>query len=392
MKSNIFFFYSYRIISRMYFHLPVLFLHLFLSGMGILLTETLLMVYGLSIMLNTKTNSFLLNYMPQKSVIALGELLKAIGLFLIIWGTRVGNTNFWLPFLGQIIGGSGFSLAISSDSSLLRSITSKSSTDLFNNIQSKSQSLMFLSTLLAGVIGSILFDYEAHWPFYISMLANAMAIISILLISEEPNLSKQKTSSSKTHNSIQKPKITAEQGFWMNYYALSRAFLLASFVGFLPFFFLMLQVDIPFFGLVLSLFSIGAFFSALYSSQLMKVIGINNFIIITMGCTLISMILFSIFEDFGISLIAILLLGFGSGCIRPLTMKNLDLSNLNPQQRASILSTMEQRFSIINAVLLLVGGYILIEYNFQSLMIQITIAYVIAILIGFTSSTMTSRS
>jgi predicted MFS family arabinose efflux permease len=355
--------------------------------MGVSLTEILLMVYGLAIMLNATTSSFLLRYLPQKSVIALGETLKAIGLLLIVLGTQVANTNFWLPFLGQIIGGSGFSIAISTDSGLLRYITRSAPPDLFDKIQSESQSLMFLATLLAGATGSILFDYEAHWPFFTSILANILAIISVLLVKEKAT---PKASTKLSSASTVEVKITSTQNFWMNYYALSRAFLLAPFVGFLPFFFLMLQVDLPFFGLVLSLFSIGAFLSALYSVQLLKAIGSTNLMILTMGFMLISMLIFNFFQDFSISLIAITLLGLGSGCVRPIAMKNLNLKEVSPQQRAKLLSSMEQRFSLINAFLLLAGGYILVEQSFKALMLQMTIAYIIAIALAFSRNFLNS--
>ena len=372
MKRDLFFFYSYRIISRLYFHLPILFAHFFFAGMGITITEILLMVYGLVIMLNSNTSVFLLGYIRQKSVIALGEFLKILGLVLIILGTQVAGTNLWMPFLGQIIGGTGFSMTVSTESGLLRSITNSAEPSLFGKIQSKSQSLMFIATLIGGASGGVLFNYEAHWPFYASILTNVLAIIAVLFIFEEK-------SPSKAYSVSKIIEISPDQSFWMNYYALSRSVMLSTFIGFLPFFFLMLQLDLNLMGIVLGMFSISAFLSAFMGNKILEKIGVIGFMILTMGSMLTSLLLLGFFNTLGVGLISISLLGFGSGCVRPLTMKNLDITVMNPQQRASLLSSMEKRFSLLNALILITGGYILIQQGFQALMFQMAIAYVILI-------------
>lgn len=369
-------FYLYRIVSRLYFHLPILFLHFYSVDMGLFLTEVLLAVYGLTIMLTSEVSGVLLRYMRQKSVVAFGEILKAVGLLLIILGTRVAATNFWIPLVGQVVGGCGFSIAISTDSSLLRSITSSTGADVFGKIQSKSQSYMFLSTLIAGSIGSILFDYEAHWPFYASILVSIVAAVAILLIREKKSPMGSQVSRQKVEL-VLKP----EQKFWINFYALSRAFTLAPFVGFLPFFFIMLQVDPYLFGVVLSLFSIAAFFSALYSTRLLAKLGVKILMIGIISSMLTSMLLFGFFDYFSdyflIGLLAIFLLGIGSGGVRPLTMSNLNLSVMSAQQRTKLLSLMERQFGIWNTLLLISGACLLIEQGFQPLMVGLAGSYLV---------------
>ena len=342
------------------------------------------MAYGLTIMLASPLSQKLAGVLKQKQIIAIGELLKGLGIFLIVLGTQVSRTNFWLPLLGQIVGGIGFSLAISNDSSLLKSIVQSSEDSaLFGRIQSETQSRMFISTLLAGSIGGILFDYEAHWPFYASMFANIVAISTILMVSEtkdSPQTGSGSCSCQQNHKELSSCiSLSHNQNFWMNYYALSRAFMLAPFVGFLPFFFLNLQVDFYLFGIVLGLFSVAAFLSALYSISILEKLGILGTILLTSTCMLVSITIFGFSDRFGDSLIAITLLGFGSGCVRPLTMRNLDFTNMIAQQRVQLLSLMERRFSIINAVLLILGGFIIVERNFQVLMRQVGIVYFLLI-------------
>jgi hypothetical protein len=101
-----------------------------------------------------------------------------------------------VPFIGQMLGGTGFSLAISTDTSLLRSITECAPEGSFGKF-SRRHSYMFLSTLVAGSVGSILFDYEAHWPFYSSILATLIAITCILLIRGDKRAGGSKTSQQK---------------------------------------------------------------------------------------------------------------------------------------------------------------------------------------------------
>lgn len=389
VEQSVKFFYFYRISSRLYFHLPILFPFFFLIDTGVFLTEVLLATYGLSITLasNLNISTVLLSYLRQKYVVAIGELLKAIGLLLIIRGTMVSHVNFWLPLIGQIIGGVGFSIAISTDTSLLRSIIETETKYSFRKIQGQAQSYMFLSTLVAGSIGSILFDYEAHWPFYSSLLANFVAITSILLVQEdkEPSIKGNKKVEKKYSPQETKLKLDPDQTFWVNFYALSRSFTLAPFVGFIPFFFVMLGVDPYLFGAVLSLFSIGAFFSARYSNQLAAAFTMKFFMPIITGSMLISMFLFSFFEHFPnyfmVGLIAIFLLGLGAGGVRPLSTSNLKLNSLTSQHRTKLLSSMELRFGILNACMLVVGSWLLTEYNFQILMLSLAGLYIFLLLL-----------
>lgn len=385
IQKSVRYFYIYRISSRFYFHLPILFPFLFQLDIGVFLTEVLLATYGLSITLasNLNVSTALLKYFKQKYVIATGEILKATGLLLIILGTMVSHVNFWLPLIGQVLGGIGFSIAISTDTSLLRSMIESETEYSFSEIQGQTQSYMFISTLVAGSIGGILFDYEAHWPFYASLIANSVAIASILLVWESEETSSKPLEKAMANSVQQKAefKLDSDQIFWMNFYALSRSFTLAPFVGFIPFFFVMLGVDPYLFGAVLSLFSIGAFFSARYSNKLAAAFSMKFVMPIITGSMLVSMFLFSFFDYFYnyfmVGLIAIFLLGLGAGGVRPLSTSNLKLNSLIPQHRTKLLSSMERRFGILNACMLIGGSWLLTEYSFQVLMFNFAGLYIL---------------
>jgi predicted MFS family arabinose efflux permease len=376
-------FYTYRISSRMYFHLPIIFIYFYLADMGLLQVEILLAVYGATLSLTSGISPMLVRSMRYKNVLALGEFLKALGLLIIVI-----KLNFWVAVIGQIITALGYSLGAGTDSSLLRSYTSTNqiTSEQYNRTESNTQSWMFISTLVSGIIGSLLFNVDHIIPFYASMACNLIALAAILFIPEEKTV--KSAASSNTQSAPQeKLVLTRGQKFWINYYAMTRGFALATFVGFLPYlFFKLLAVDMKVFGLVLSMFSISAFFSARYILKAAKSFAVSKLALTSMILLTICMLLFGISDQIWVGLIAITLMGIANGGVRPLTMNNLNSGDVSPQIRTRLIKTVEQRYGVWNAVLLLAGGYVLDSYGFQSLLIGLTIAYALLLVINFSSN------
>lgn len=381
MPYNLLLFILYRVTSRLYFHLPVLFLHLYTAEIGFFNVIALLALYGLVTMATASLGTRLLPYLRQKNIIALGELLKAAGIVLTIAGTRVAATDFWVVALAQVVGGCGFSLAISTDSSLLAKLATGSPPDTFGKIQARSQSLMFIATLLAGSLGGILFAYEAHWPFYASLLV-ALASALLIFLVREPWMPAAAAGAPRGA-----PPLVLQPGqlFWTRFYSLSRAFTMAPFVGFLPFYFIMIGVDPFLFGAVLGLFTLSGFVAALYTGAFLQRFGINALLGVTVGSMLVAMLLFGCstwlsrqgIDYFPVGLLAIGLLGLGSGGVRPVTMGNINLAALSPPHRTMLLSGMERNFGVYNGLLLLAGGVLLVEFSFQVLMVALALLYLV---------------
>lgn len=382
MRTDLNIFVLYRITSRMYFHLPVLFLLLYISEIDLYNIIVLLAVYGMTTIISANLSTYLMRYMRLKVIVALGESLKAVGLLLIIMGTRVGNIDFFPILLGQIVGGCGFSLALSTDSNLLKTLAVGFPANTFGDIQARSQSLMFIATLFAGFLGGLLFAYEAHWPFYASFFVALIAALMILNIKEEfvPI-----TSGSTNSQSREALILDKDQLFWMRFYSLSRTFTLGPFIGFLTFYFIMIQVDTYLFGVVLGLFTLSGFVSAFYSGKFLKHFSMRALIICMISCMFGSMLLFGMSDTlsdigidyFPVGLLALTLIGLGSGGVRPIAMGNIDMSKLSQQQRTMVLSAMERNFGIYNGILLLVGGVLLIQFGFQSLMLILAVVYLL---------------
>jgi hypothetical protein len=287
--------------------------------------------------------------------------------------------------LSQIIGGAGFSLAISTDSSLLRTITTGGPDKTFAEVQTRSQSLMFIATLVAGIIGGILFAYEGHWPFYASFFVALTAATWISFVREEA--APAPVPAAGAGRKQPKPKLVLDQDqlFWMRFYSFSRAFTMAPFIGFLTFYFIMIGVDTYLFGAVLSLFTLCGFVAALYTNAFLQRFGLKALMTVTIVCMLASMLLFGLsdwlswlgIDYFPVGLLAIALLGIGSGGVRPVAMGNINMGPLSPAQRTTLLSTMERNFGIYNSILLFAGGFLLVEFSFQTLMIILAATYLL---------------
>jgi len=358
-------FYVYRIVSRMYFHLSVLFVFFFMMDLPVWEIELLLAVYAVTLMVTSKLNAVMLAAMPHKYVIAIGELIKAAGLAALI-----SSEHLSILILGQVLSGLGYSLAQGTDSSLLRTIVTDP--ESYKKAESGSSSYTFASFLLSGIIGSVIFNYSAEYAFWCSMCANAVAIIAVLLI-KEPAHAKSPGSSAAA-----KPIETSTQKFWKLYYALTRAFAMATFVGFLPYyFFVSVKVNLNLFGLVLSLFTLLGFIAARFILKTGARYGYFKVAAISAILSACSLLLFGSSAHIAIGVAALAVLGLASGGVRPLAVSNLNLGNLAPADRTAILSSMERYFGFANALLLIIGGAALQWIGFQWLMLASAVIYVI---------------
>ncbi|EIF28240.1 hypothetical protein BCh11DRAFT_03628 [Burkholderia sp. Ch1-1] len=379
---NIGLFVLYRVVSRLYFHLPVLFLHLYLVELGMYRVIALLAIYGLVTTVTAGFGGRLLATLSEKQVVAVGEMMKACGIVLLLCGTRLADVDMRLLVLSQIVGGTGFSIALSTDSSLLRSLASAGGdSTLFVRAQTRSQSQMFIATLVAGTSGSIMYDYQPFWPFYASLLASVSSTALVLMIREP-------AAARNAPGTVAKALAPdSGQRFWMGFYSLSRAFTLAPFVGFLPFYFIMVNVDPLLFGAVLGLFTLSAFGTSLAVNGFIKRFGVRALMVLTLCCMFGAMLVLASSEwlagqgvDYFVSgLIGITLLGLGSGGVRPATMANLDLSALGALERVALFSRMERNFGIANGALLALGAYLLVNEGFQVLMMSLGGLYLLSL-------------
>ncbi|MDT3427395.1 MFS family permease [Paenibacillus forsythiae] len=380
MTASVRFFYLYRFASRLYFHLPVLFIYFYNLGLPLWEIELLLAVYGVVIMVTSNINARLLGHFRHRTVIALAELVKALGLILLLSGH-----HFPVLLAGQIVSGFGYSLSAGTDSSLLRHLIAEPQS--YKRAESGSNSYMFLSVLISGVVGSILFHIHSTYAFTGSVLSNLLAVLFVLLIREtrSPDVTRESPSASSAIENAPahsgKPVFTNEQKYWMSYYAFSRAFALAPFVGFLPFYFYKKEnLSLYMFGFVLSLFTLFGFFASRYVVRWGQSKSPDFLSRLSFAASFLSLTVFGLSQNITTGIVAIILLGLASGCIRPLTMSNLNQTEMTPKQRTTLLSTMERQYGLYNALLLLIGGWALGYLGFRWFMLLLAIAYALILL------------
>ncbi|WP_039235093.1 MFS transporter [Alteromonas macleodii] len=377
----------YRISSRLYFHVIILFLFFMQVEFGLARTMLLLATYGMAITLSSNLVRKLSDHLTSREAVLLGEILKLLGIGLILLGTTQNKVNFLLPFIGQVSGGIGFCICISNDIGLLVESEIELSREQFSKIQGQSQSLMFAATMLSGLGGAFLFNYQEIWPFIATLVTNLIAILVVIsfpILPKRPPQHDPSATDSGNKITTNNPDILdGETRFWILYYVVGRIATLAPFIGFIPFFFQQLQPDPYTFGVVLSIFSLAAFISAYNANSIDALLGTEKFYWLNVLTMLGGMCLFTCcqwfatyFKDpFPVSCVALFLMGFGSGCIRPLAISKLRLNEKSPEQRTLILSTMENKFGICNALILVAGGVLINIGDFSTVMLCLTSCY-----------------
>ncbi|NDY92386.1 MFS transporter [Ideonella livida] len=389
MNRNVRLFMAYRVISRLYFHLPVLFL-LFWSLRTEYSTVTLLLAtYSGASTLAADLAPRLSRVMTAMRLVLLGECMKSLGLVVLIIGTLPGEVSLPTLFLGQVIGGTGFALALAADGGLLRIAAPGADAKTLGHIQGRTQSMMFIATLVAGFIGGVLFDHEMHWAFYAGIAASVVSMIAVLFISAPPTpAAPASRPSGVTQPSTPPPPFTLSrnQTTWVGFYAITRGFALAPFIGLLPLHFALQNVDPYLFGIVLGLFTLGGFVVALWGSPVIAWLGPQAGVWITFSGIAGSLALFAAsdrLQDWGIvdifstSLIGISLLGIAAGAIRSVVTTRMDLQHLTMPQRITVFARMERLFGYLSAFLLICFGELVERFS-----ITVTFAFTALALLG----------
>ncbi|MES2937152.1 MAG: hypothetical protein V4864_05700 [Pseudomonadota bacterium] len=365
MNRNVVLFMAYRVVSRLYFHLPVLFL-LFWSLRTEYSTVTLLLaVYSASSTLAADIAPRLGRMMASTRMVILGEGMKSFGLALLVIGTLPGAVSLPMLLTGQVIGGTGFALALAADGGLLRIVAPGADARTLGVIQGRTQSMMFIATLVAGFIGGVLFDHEMHWAFYAGISASMASMVVILFIAEPPQQAAPAPAPGAPPAAPAALHLSRNQTTWVGFYAITRAFALAPFIGLLPLHFALQNVDPYLFGVVLGLFTLGGFIVALYGAPVIAWLGPQGGVWVTFTGIVASLGLFALSDlieywsgisIFATSLVGISLLGIAAGAIRSVVTTRLDLQSLTMPQRIMVFSRMERMFGYLSAGLLLSFG------------------------------------
>src|SRR4051812_3353511 len=114
MSSKTRFLFAYRVISRLYFHLPVLFVLFYQRNSSVPGVEVLLALYGAAVAVVAGFVPAVTRRIGPKNAIIVGEACKVVGLVTIGAGT-----SYVPEGVGQLLSGVGFSLTTGPDTGLL---------------------------------------------------------------------------------------------------------------------------------------------------------------------------------------------------------------------------------------------------------------------------------
>ncbi|EMM4083388.1 hypothetical protein WAC87_001209 [Shigella flexneri] len=245
---------------------------------------------------------------------------------------------------------------------------------------------MFLAVLVSGIAGGYLYNLNVSIPFYFSSFLSILAGASIWLI-KTPVINQDKD---KILNNFSEINCIVHYRKWIRFYAISRAFVLAPFVGFYPYFLNnQMHLNLKWFGLILGAFTLCGYFSGKTSTRLIKEKSNSLIVILIVMLIMLSfsmLFIASMVNDFGMALsittVSISLLGLSSGLIRPFVMSMLNNNTINSITRTALISQMEKTYGIYNIAVLIIGGIIIQMYDFAILCAVLGVTFMILISIA----------
>ncbi len=353
----------YRIFSRAYFHLPFMVIYLSKIGFSLITIEIIMAIYGLAVFTYTKLPTGLKPnfHFSCKYVLLISEIFKFIGLILVVLTQNIAGIS-----IAQIFLGFGYGIAAGCDTRIINHHI-----DDGGKFQSRSNSLMFAALLVAGLLGSVLFNIDIRLPFIASALADVVTGIVCMTLPNEPG--KMETLSQKEADT----KLTYQEKSLVCTYCLTRGIILTFFTGFLPYH-LFVDLDIPVYGFIAILTSytfLGNISSNFIAGRLKKKYAVRIMNI----CLLLSLIMY-FSNNLIMIVVATILLGLTSGATRPICLNGLRDNGSNV---ALVSNKMEGIYSIINIALLLLGGILYYFYGFVYMHLLLAFVFIIYILLHF---------
>ncbi|GHF75435.1 hypothetical protein [Streptomyces griseosporeus] len=365
---------GYRVLSRSYFHLTILFVFLYDRGLSLPTVELTLAVYGAALALAGPVTKPLAARLSLTGAVATGEWLKAAGLVLL---ALPGGLP--VAIAGQIIAALGFSLASGTDSALLAEVCRRDGADA-RAWEGRSGSLTFAAALVAGVLGAILYQASHTAPFYLSAAMSALAALTAPLVGRglEPAVKPTATAPKDTPAQRAKGPAYAAVLRWSAYYTVVRAFVLALFIGFLPYLlYLRLHVSLPVFGLVLGSYTLSGYFTARYGRAAVDRFGARATATASASLAGAGLLILLWQPNTAGAAVATLALGAGVGAVRPVAVGAIGelLADRPAAEKAAALRANEARFAAVNTLLILLAGLLLDRVGFPQLLLGVVVGY-----------------
>jgi hypothetical protein len=278
--------------------------------------------------------------MAKEKIIIIGESLKVFGILGIIFSQ--GEVVFLA--LSQFLIGFGFSFTQGMESLLIKGLLdNESETNSYKEIEAKSQSYIFIGILFSGILGSITYYYNPYLPFILTIIFSIFAIVLLSFIKTSLEPIKSTTSKLKMKN---KDKNLQNA---MYFYAIIRSLIMTFYIFVFPIkLFLQLKVDIFYFGLILGIFSIFAYFSSQLFSKNKLFINESRLWIVLPILMIFTTLSLAFSNSIYIDILVPITLGIVAGLVRPFIYNYLDI--VDKENIAENMKIAEYKFSIFNII------------------------------------------
>ncbi|MCU4186325.1 hypothetical protein K6U06_18305 [Acidiferrimicrobium sp. IK] len=364
--------FAYRVLSRAYFHLPVLLVFLDLRQYSFEAIESILALYGVAVLAAGFVTGRVRRTASPRWILTVGEILKAIGIVLV--GYTAGGLLGLV--VGQVLNGAGYALTSSVETGLVSQLAEDPSA--VGKIQSNTQAWIFAMVMASGILGAIIFQHQQHLVFVLSVVACLLSAVIATRVATGigPAAAAPTGSFGDAPTTVWNRKIMS----WVGYYAAIRSVSLAGFVGIIPYLlFVKVHVSLPFFGAMLALFNIGAFVVNKAASAVLAALGDQALAAATVVAVTACMLLLAVSQAFAVAGLAIFVLGLGAGAARPVTQRGL--SDLAAPVRSAVTGRMEQLTGLTNAAILVGAGALLQAGEATSLLVGLGLALLVVGLI-----------
>ncbi len=355
----------YRVVSRFSFYVPIYVVALIAAGFSFLTIGLILFVYGISTMAFGSWAEQSLERRGASKTIARGEAAKAcsnllIGAVLYFTFAVENPMAVAVLLIAQICGGAGYCYAAVGDGSYLAEAgkTSAINTQMQARGQAQSSSYMFMSFLVAGCIGALLFPLMPALPFLLTALAN-IAAFSISLFALNLSDANLQPKQSDTHASLNRTftRLTISAKVHVLTYAFLRATVLAMQLLILPIWlFIGLKIEVVFFGMVFGLYTLAGFLGGRFYPYIEKKLSQPHALFLVQIITIASMLAIGLGDGQIIVLLAPIGLFAAAGMLRPAYLPRLTQATTTEGFFVNSVATAEKMFGAISSVAYFAGA------------------------------------
>ncbi|MFF9343122.1 MULTISPECIES: hypothetical protein [unclassified Streptomyces] len=341
---------TYRIVSRAYFHLPVVVVFLVQQGFGTAATAALLALYGVTVALGDHVVAPLRRRLSLTGCLVTGEAVKLAGLLVLLAPVSTGTAT-----LSQLLSGLGFCLTAGTDAALASTLLSG---ERFRLQEARTQAGMFLISFAAGVLGAVAYQGWDRAPFLLSALACAAAGVLVAPVGGGLRAGTAPAAADPAEPAAPRGALPWQVRLWASYYSVSRAVLLTTYTFLLPLLlFFEAELSVPLFGAILGLYTLCGLLSVRLSLVWQRHLSATALFWVSSGLMAGGLLLL-VPGGLPATACGTALLGLAGGTVRPTTMGFLGpaMAGLSDPERQRVTRGLERRQGLVQAVLLLAAG------------------------------------